>query len=243
VVVKEGVTSVGFPMADGENNSLESLRSLSFPEGLLYLQPNAFRCCRNLTSVRIPDTVKNIGPNCFYGCSSLQKVTLPRGLTEIKEGTFCLCSSLVQINLPESIARVGTYAFFNNGWIEKEKEKSRFIMAGTVLVSWSGKEKKVEIPEDMDIESIGSNVFSANPNLEEITIPESTKRIENTAFMNCSRLKKVKLPSGLRTIGEAAFANCGQLEEINLPDSLEEIGGQAFTGTPLQEQEMKGKNK
>ena len=234
LVVKEGVTSVGFPMAEGnESSSLESLRSLSLPEGLVYLQPDAFRYCNNLTSVRIPDTVKEIGSNCFYGCSSLQKVTLPRGLTEIKDGTFCLCSSLDQINLPKTIGRVGINAFLKNGWIEKEKEKSPFILAGTVLVLWNGKEKRVEIPEDLGIESIGYNVFADNPGIEEVTIPESVKSIERLAFMNCSCLKKVTLPSGLTSIGDGAFSNCGQLEEIKLPDALEEIGDQAFSGCIL----------
>lgn len=63
--------------------------------------------------------------------------------------------------------------------------------------------------------------------LEEITLPDTLKRIPPYCFKECSQLKKVICGSGLKKIDSWAFGGCGQLTElIHGPDV--EISPAAF---------------
>jgi hypothetical protein len=49
-------------------------------------------------------------------------------------------------------------------------------------------------------------------------------------FAGCSALEEITLPDSVRKIGRNAFRNCKNLEKINLPDSLTDISGDSFEG-------------
>ena len=62
-------------------------------------------------SVTIPDSVTWIGPDAFAGCTSLKSITIPESVTEIKNSVFERCISLESITLPKSITEIHAYAF------------------------------------------------------------------------------------------------------------------------------------
>lgn len=64
------------------------------------------------------------------------------------------------------------------------------------------------------ITTIPRNAFSYMVYLEELTIGEGTKTIDQMAFINCESLTKLTLPSTLESIGYAAFAY-NMLTEVN----------------------------
>ena len=61
-----------------------------------------------------------------------------------------------------------------------------------------------------------------------IVLPETVKRIEPRAFLECANLEKINFPEGLEFIGEYSFFGCLGLENIEIPDSLIEMGVFAF---------------
>ena len=98
--------------------------------------------------------------------------------------------------------------------------------------------------------SIGSAAFRES-GITTIVIPNSVKKIEQTAFVFCKSLRTIELsenitsleygtftgceqlvsitiPENVKTIGTHVFANCIGLKSINLPASLESIGSRAF---------------
>ena len=69
-------------------------------------------------------------------------------------------------------------------------------------------------------------------NLDSVVIPDSVKRIEESAFCDCYMLEYAKLPEGLQVIGGKAFFNTA-IEYIDFPASLTKIGSGAFFSVPL----------
>lgn len=63
-----------------------------------------------------------------------------------------------------------------------------------------------------------------------MTIPESTVKIEGSAFSRCSNLTSVTIPDGVEEIGSCAFQECGSLTSVSIPDSVVKIGDGAFLG-------------
>ena len=87
----------------------------------------------------------------------------------------------------------------NNSAVKKDP----LVIDNNVLVRYKGKEKKVIVPDGIEI--IGEN-----------------------AFEKCNRIEEVVLPNGLKEIGDMAFSGCDSLERINIPETVEKVGWLAF---------------
>jgi hypothetical protein len=79
---------------------------------------------------------------------------------------------------------------------------------------------------DYTVTEIAQNAFYRN-GLLSITIPNSVKKIGNSAFYYCSSLANVKLGDGVETIGSYAFYACG-IVSITFGNKINSIGGSAF---------------
>lgn len=62
--------------------------------------------------------------------------------------------------------------------------------------------------------------YCLNKEIQSLVIPESVKKIEGSAFMECRNLKKVIFPAGLQKIGKEAFRECSSLQEVDLSSSV-----------------------
>lgn len=76
--------------------------------------------------------------------------------------------------------------------------------------------------------SIGQEAFWYCRRLLRVTLPATLRRIDVSAFDNCSQLFDLKLPEGLETIGQKAFKACSNLQTIGLPSTLRTVDRQAF---------------
>lgn len=85
--------------------------------------------------------------------------------------------------------------------------------------------KKVTIEEG--ITTIGMWAFSGC-NLETLSLPDSLRRIEESAFHENDNLRDFKMPDNLEYVGESAFWGCDSLTNVSFPDSVEFIGNGAF---------------
>ena len=77
---------------------------------------------------------------------------------------------------------------------------SDFVIEGSTLVKYTGKEKNVTVPDTVEI--IGESAFENQSSVEKVTLPASVKRIDAYAFWNCNNLSTVTLGKGLTEIGE-----------------------------------------
>ena len=79
---------------------------------------------------------------------------------------------------------------------------------------------KVNLPEGLRI--IDDYAFS-NSNLESITIPDSVKSIESSAFYSCKNLKTVTMGNGVESLANSVFSGCNSLSDES-KERLREVG-------------------
>lgn len=122
-----------------------------------------------------------------------------------------------------------------------------------LLVCPRGKNESITIPEG--VTEIKAFAF-ANSKIEEVSFPDSLKKIEKNAFYECSRLKSVdfgngieeiggmmafafcsitrlEIPPQVKTIGDGAFYYCDKLKEVKFNEGLQKIGNDAFSKCDL----------
>lgn len=102
-------------------------------------------------------------------------------------------------------------------------------------VDYEGGKYPVTEIEDHGMEFIIMNPISGvlNPNgiKGTIEIPDTVKRIGDSAFANQIGLERIEIPESVKEIGAGAFMGCSRLNEVEIPDTVEKIGGGAFLDT------------
>ena len=94
----------------------QNLKSIIFPENLLYIFKDAFHYCTYLEKVIFPENLEEIYDYCFYNCTSLKEINIPKNIKYLCSYSFCDCTSLEKITIPERF-----------------KDKIRFIFYGVDL--------------------------------------------------------------------------------------------------------------
>lgn len=84
-----------------------------------------------------------------------------------------------------------------------------------------------EVTFEVGCEIVPAEMFVFNSTLELVVLPNTIKRIGESAFRKCSNLVDIAFPPSLKTIGEEAFARTG-LQSIQLPEGLEQVEDLAF---------------
>ena len=107
----EGITSIeasSFSMCT-------SLRSVTIPDSVIFIEDYAFSYCSLLTGVLIPNSVTSIGAGAFYGCTSLTNITIPKNVVMVDTAAFQNCSMLREVLCrPTTPPEVGNAAFNGN---------------------------------------------------------------------------------------------------------------------------------
>ena len=89
---------------------LGGIMSLDISNGITYIGSSAFRGC-SLKSVSIPTSVTFIDYRAFFGCKGLTTIDLPKSLTTIGDGAFDDCHNLTCITIPKNVTSIGDGAF------------------------------------------------------------------------------------------------------------------------------------
>lgn len=96
----------------------------------------------------------------------------------------------------------------------------------------ANKNRGVIVFED-DFESTWD--YLQSPYLGTVYLPNSTKSIDDCAFINCYTLNNVYMGNNVSTIGRQAFRYCTGLQFITLPASVKTIYEDAFQDSGLTE--------
>ena len=102
-----------------------------------------------------------------------------------------------------------------------------------IIVGYTGSEKSLEIPSEIDgypVTQIGWSAFSGCTSLTSITIPYGVVSIGWKAFFGCTSLTSITIPEDVTSIGESAFESCTSLTSITIPESVTYLGWKAFSG-------------
>ena len=145
-----------------ETGSDPYIGKVVLPEGMTKIKDMQFFRSERMTSVKIPDSVTSIGDMAFLGCSHLTEIVIPPGVTTIGSNAFQDCKNLRKIVIPESVTSIGNLAFEGTPW--QEEYPDDFVIVNQILVRYKG-------------------------SAETVTLPESVKEIQESAFFRCERIK------------------------------------------------------
>ncbi|MDD5830892.1 MAG: leucine-rich repeat protein [Lachnospira sp.] len=154
-----------------------------------------------------------------------------------------------------SIVKKPNYTLYAKWEVKADKEikykgdASDFTISDGKLVKYTGNQSVVVVPEG--VVEIGYQAFANGKDyVTHIILPDSLKKIDESAFKEMDALEKLEIPEGvteipknmcdscvnlcevnikgnITSVGEKAFSGCA-FSEINLPDTVKEIGSGAF---------------
>lgn len=182
-----------------------SLNSITIPETVIHIWPEAFRGCTGLRSLKIPNSVVIIDEAAFSLCTGLSSVQFGNSLTTIGEGAFIGCTGLTNLEIPNSVKTIGSSAF-------------------------SGCTGLTSITLGNSLTEIGVAAFRDCKGLTIVEIPNSVKTIGHYAFDNCSKLFSLTISDSVEYIGIEAFNRCTALNSVIIGRSVTHIDRDAFGG-------------
>ena len=179
-----------------------SLSDITFPEGLLSIQNQAFLYC-DFKEIRLPASLKSLSNTSFEGCDNVTKVTVDPANVTFDSRDNCnaiihtesntLMFGCVNTVIPNTVVEIGNNAFY-----------------------YCTKLKSIDIPSSVKV--IGQSAFEQCYGLENIDIPNSVTTIDYEAFYNCPLLKKFVVPASVISLGNSVLARCPNLEEIRVEE-------------------------
>lgn len=256
-VVPATVTNKGITYTvvgiDTETFYAAKLESIELPEGLQYIESNAFTNS-TLKSIHIPSSVEWIGSkssleafqtNVFKG-SALENITFAENsqLTTIGGAAFN-GTNITNISLPASLEKIGFKAFIGCKKLTSVMLPNSLTDIYDSAFSGCSSLTELTIPAGVNLhtDSIPSSkiCFGAlsgwlSNNVNVIFEGESDYSIDHGVFYNGTNLlgpidrtvESVHIKDGTTIIAPHAFYNCEQLNSVDLPDSLQAIEESAF---------------
>lgn len=193
-------------------------------DGTLTIADKAFEKCSGIMSVVLPDSLQSVGISAFseHGLAATLPVTIsdPNNLVYIGYDAFRRTSCYDSSNWSKGVLYIGKHLVaVNSSTINSTYE----VKAGTL--------------------TIASGAFKECSKIEQVTLPDSLKVIDDFAFAGSSLLKLI-LPSNshLVRIGHGAFRECAlNAPTLTIPNSVEEIGVAAFYNCKIEKLEI-GRN-
>lgn len=192
----------------------------------------------------VPEGVELIRRRAFIGKSGYTSVQLPQSLKIIPDFSLDGLQNVKKITIPKNVESLTTASFAQQE-IEVDPENPNYqsidnvlILSkdGTILQAVSRSVSEYTIPNS--VKKIANSAFYSNGKLVHITIPNSVETIEAGAFDYCNGLKRVEVAASVNSIGANAFSRCSQLSEIIIHKPAGSITGSPW-GCPYGERAVK----
>lgn len=216
------------------------LETLILPQGIITTIDRGERDTgisesEKLKTLVLPEGLKTVGG--FNSCINLTGLLLPEGLEVIKPFAFSGCESITAIRIPASIKSISgsSFAGCNIAAYEIDEKNPYYTVIDGVLYSKDLKtlvafpsaynRKYFVIPETTKI--IGHSAFM-DAKAEKVVLPQGLTTIEGRAFEGSS-VRSMEMPDSVTKLGKLVFRFCFQLEHIRLSDRLSIIPEQTFS--------------
>ena len=165
----------------------------------------------------LPSQVETLGWYVFAWCSELRKITFNEGLKAIMGDCFVDVNLDCSIIFPSTLEHLNPYAFRACAGIKGFYGNEKFHTADHLCLTF----EQTSYSTASEKNGTWINKF-VGYDVENYSIPEGIKGIENYAFDGLDKLKTIAIPSSVLTIGNVAFFNCSALEAIYGPYASED---------------------
>lgn len=226
----------------------DKLKSFVIPEKVTVLERGAFNGASGLETITFkqPATMTIIGEGAFQGAQALKKIELPSTVTTISKDAFNTCSSLTEIVVPASVTSIDPTGFQECAKLEKftvDKNNNVYSSVDGFLLSKDKKILKSFPPAKANtyytmlpptIETIGKQAFYYVQALENVTIPEKVKKIEDFAFDRVGNLNTIAFlgKTPITNVAPSAF-NPANVDKSKIDLSVRKDAKAAFDNDAL----------
>ena len=243
----EGSSTLNEIQADAFSGD-DKLKSFVIPEKVTVLERGAFNGASGLETITFkqPATMTIIGEGAFQNAKALKRIELPSTVTTISKDAFNTCSSLTEVVIPASVTTIDATGFQECAKLENftvDKNNPVYSSVDGFLLS---KDKKtlVSFPPAKantyytmlppTIETIGKQAFYYVQALENVTIPEKVKKIEDFAFDRVGNLNTIAFlgKTPITDVAASAF-NPANVDKTKIDLSVRKDSKAAFDSDPL----------
>lgn len=215
------------------------LREIRIPDSVQTIGANAFAGCDSLQEVVLPAGVQLAG-----------NLGLPAGKIKVAAGAsdeqIAALRAAMGYTWDMELLRVGERSAFTplpEGLAFSPEGEFEFDAATGTITRYKGQSATVIVPRSIQgvpVSGIGFSAFSNltvvsvalgtqdNVNLQSVILPDTVRRIEDSAFLNCATLTLVEVYGPIDRLGIRAFENCKALKEVHFYNGIQEIGIYAF---------------
>ena len=243
----EGSSTLNKIQADAFSGD-DKLKSFVIPEKVTVLERGAFNGASGLETITFkqPATMTIIGEGAFQGAQALKKIELPSTVTTISKDAFNTCSSLTEIVVPASVTSIDPTGFQECAKLEKftvDKNNNVYSSVDGFLLSKDKTILKSFPPAKANtyytmlpptIETIGKQAFYYVQALENVTIPEKVKKIEDFAFDRVGNLNTIAFlgKTPITNVAPSAF-NPANVDKSKIDLSVRKDAKAAFDNDAL----------
>lgn len=181
----------------------DTIRSVSFSDGVTRIGNYAFASCTALEQVDVPASVASIGAKAFYDCPALQSVQFHSDEIEVAYDSFAHSGEFTVCCTENSFWHM--YAV-SNGLryvLTDETASTAFAIRNRSLLSYAGTADKITLPSD--VSAVGYEALRGNNTVTRVALPQSVTSIADYAFADCANLSEAFVPESVTSIGANAF--------------------------------------
>jgi len=214
------------PVTKIDRNAFEDCTNIThivIPDSITIIFDFAFQNCSSLTTATIPASVTRINNYVFRNCTQLTSVFFKGNApTNFGHDVFTNTDAgfIVHYLSSNTGFTSGTWEGYSS---EAYQEKFSFSVIGDAVEAIQITDYPttelgaVTIPETIvgkPVTIIGDEAFGGCNQLTQIKLPESIKKIENAAFLDCFALRTMTFPDGDLVLGHEIFEACSSMTSV-----------------------------
>lgn len=150
------------------------------------------------------------------------RVKIPEGVTALADRVFYGRSELEEIVFPSTLSYIGVQSLEGTAWLQKEREKSSYVIVNGILVSAFYNSMVVEAKLPDTVYRIAPYAFYKSE-AQLVVLPESVGEIDARAFVECG-VTEIDFSSRPDVIFHVPLAvRCNQLRELYFQGQTERL--------------------
>ena len=247
-----------------------NIQEVIIPEGITWIDDEAFARCENLENVSLPSTIHPVNYSCFYKCEKLKYTKFCHGLYLGNEENPYVClvinerfartceSERIVIEVHPNTKVVASTAFNNACELTVPfdtidelilHENLEKVGGGAFCLMFGGLKKIESLCVDsieslcrLDVACKAKKIFIAGNEIEDtLIIPTTVTSIPYKCFDGCrAKIKTIIVKGDMTEVGPGAFAWCTNIDTIIFEGNITKIGFEAFEHSSMRTIVFKG---
>lgn len=187
IEIGDNVTYIGMSAFRG----CKSLKTVKLGKSILNIDEGSFNDCTSLEEIKLPKSLEKLGGSIFAGCTSLKNVELEDGGNFVIKDGVLLSADMKTLYFALPYAKLGNYTCPS----EVETINSLAFYNCPTLTGFNFSNKVKSIPQGMFVLCTG---------LKELHLPDSVTQI-GSVIITKSGVKTVTIPESVKVIDKSAF--------------------------------------